>query len=167
MRLFFALWPPPEAAHALGIWAGEVAKDAVGRATRSETIHLTLAFLGDADPAKAAAAARVVRAQSFDLPIDGAKYWPHNRIIWVGPREMPGELRDLVAGLHSSLEREGFALEKRPFAAHITLVRKAGRASSIPTLPAVSWPAEEFVLVCSRLSSQGSRYEIIDRFPLA
>ena len=89
MRLFFALWPSPEAARALGEWARAVRRESGGRATRDETIHLTLAFLGEADPEKAIAAARPVRGQAFDLPVDTALYWPRQRIVWAGPREMP------------------------------------------------------------------------------
>ena len=56
MRLFFALWPPPDTAQALANWAEEVARDVGGKPVAAEKIHLTLAFLGDADPEKAIAA---------------------------------------------------------------------------------------------------------------
>lgn len=166
MRLFFALWPPAGTARALGEWAREVQRGSGGRVTRDETIHLTLAFLGDGDPDVARTAARGVRGKAFDLEIDAAKYWRHNRIVWVGPQEMPPALKGLVAELHPALGKSGFRLEERPFAAHITLVRKADVPRSIPPLPPVSWPADEFVLVSSRPSTEGSRYEILERFPL-
>ncbi len=166
MRLFFALWPPPEAARALARWAEEVHRSSAGRATREETIHLTLAFLGEADPEKPVRAARRVRAEAFELPIDAAKYWKHNRIVWVGPAEMPPPLGDLAGQLKAQLAKEGFVLEERPFAAHITLLRKASVPQSLVPLPAISWPAREFVLVRSIPDSKGSRYEIIERFPL-
>src|SRR5207253_8180234 len=142
-----ALWPPPPAARALGDWAREVQQGTGGRATRDETVHLTLAFLGDADRAKAAQAASAVRMGAFELPINSAKYWTDNRIVWVGPREMPRRLGELVDELHRSLRNSGFRLENRPFAAHITLVRKAAKPAAIAPLPPVSWPAREFVLV--------------------
>ncbi|MBV8033395.1 MAG: RNA 2',3'-cyclic phosphodiesterase, partial [Betaproteobacteria bacterium] len=68
--------------------------------------------------------------------------------------------------LHAALRRNGFTLEERPFAAHITLVRKAAMPSSIPALPQVDWPAREFTLVRSTLAQSGSRYETLERFPL-
>ena len=34
------------------------------------------------------------------------------------------------------------------------------------TLPQVDWPVNEFVLVRSILSSEGSRYAVLERFPL-
>ena len=166
MRLFFALWPPPATAQALHEWATIVQHAAGGRVTITQNIHLTLAFLGDADPDKAIAAARRVRAERHDLPIDSAKYVRRNEMVWVGPARMPTALDALVTQLHASLRTHSFALESRPFAAHITLIRKARQPRSIPSLPAVEWPAEAFILVRSRTSSKGSTYEPIERFPL-
>ena len=165
MRLFFALWPPPQAARALGEWARAVQRDSGGRATAEETIHLTLAFLGDVDPARAAAAARRVRGKTFELPVDAARYWKHNQIVWAGPTAMPPELADMVGRLHGALKADGYVLEERPFAAHITLLRKAGKPATLPQLPPVAWPAREFVLVRSTPSG-GSRYEMVERFAL-
>ena len=166
MRLFFALWPPAQTAKALAGWAREVQRETGGRATAQETIHLTLAFLGEADPAGATAAARRVSAAAFDLPIETSRYWPHNRIVWVGPQAMPPALADLVSQLHGALRADSFVLEKRPFAAHITLLRKANPPNNLPSLPRLDWPATEFVLVRSTPERTGSRYETIDRFPL-
>ena len=166
MRLFFALWPPLATAQALHEWATIVQQDAGGRVTATGNIHLTLAFLGDADPDKAIAAARAVRAGRHDLPINSAKYVRRNEMVWVGPAKMPSALDDLVTQLHASLKGQSFALEDRPFAAHVTLIRKARQPCSIPSLPTLQWPAEEFVLVRSRTSAKGSTYERIERFRL-
>jgi RNA 2',3'-cyclic 3'-phosphodiesterase len=151
----------------LSAWAQAVQKDCGGRATRESTIHLTLAFLGDGEPQKASAAGRAVKAAAFEFPLDAARYWPHNRILWMGPQRVPDALAHLVEQLQAALVEEGFVLEARAFAAHVTLLRKAAKPTAIPPLPAVSWPAEEFVLVRSRPSSAGSEYEAIERFPLA
>jgi RNA 2',3'-cyclic 3'-phosphodiesterase len=166
MRLFFALWPPPDTAQALAAWAREVQQQAGGRATAEETIHLTLAFLGEADPAKAIAAARRVRSARFDLPLDTSQYWKHNKIVWVGPRTMPPSLQQLAAQLHQALTEDAFTLEKRAFAAHITLLRKASLPHSLPDLPPLHWPAHDFVLVRSTPTGTGSRYETLERFQL-
>jgi len=166
LRLFFALWPPAGTARALAQWAREVQRDAGGQVTDEETIHLTLAFLGDADPVRAAKACRVVRGKSFALQIDAARYWRHNRIVWVGPEDMPSQLKDLVGQLHGALRQDGFVLEDRPFAAHITLVRKANPPKSMPPLPAVQWPVNEFTLVRSSPGHGGSRYATVESFSL-
>jgi RNA 2',3'-cyclic 3'-phosphodiesterase len=162
MRLFFALWPPPEAARALFDFARETQKVSGGRATAQDKIHLTLAFLGEADPARAIKAARTVQGSPHPLPIEEARYWRENHIVWAGPREMPAELKALHAGLAMALYREEFMLERRPFAAHVTLVRKA-RAAKLPPIPALRWPVREFFLV----RSMRSTYEPLERFALS
>ncbi len=166
MRLFFALWPPARTAHALAQWTHHVAHDTGGTPTASEQIHLTLAFLGEADPGKAFNAAQRVQGSPHALPIDHSHYWKHNKIVWVGPQTMPAPLAALVSRLHSALKEHGFALEDRPFAAHITLLRKAKPPKSLPPLPSVEWPVREMLLVRSRTSPKGSTYEPVERFPL-
>ena len=165
MRIFFALWPPAAAAQALAQWAREAQRRTGGRTTDEGKIHLTLAFLGDADERKASAAARRVAARPHALPIEEARYWRENQIVWAGPRETPPALRALFDGLSLELYREEFALERRPFAAHVTLIRKA-RAAKLPPLPALDWPVREFLLVRSQLSSAGSAYQPLERFAL-
>lgn len=166
MRLFFAAWPPAETARALAQWAREAQRATGGRATAENKIHLTLAFLGDADEAKALAAAKRVSAQAHDLPIEEARHWRANGIVWAGPRETPPALLELFNSLQVELYKESFILERRPFAAHVTLIRKA-RAAALPPLPRVEWPIGEFLLVRSSLLPKGSTYETLDRFPLA
>jgi len=166
VRLFFALWPPAKAAHALAQWTHEVAHGTGGTPTPSGNIHLTLAFLGEADPGKAFNAAQRVPGARHALPIDHAHYWKHNKIVWVGPQAMPAPLAALVNQLHGSLREHGFVLEDRPFAAHITVLRKAKPPQSLPALPRVEWPVNEMLLVRSRTSPKGSTYEPVERFPL-
>ena len=156
MRLFFAAWPPPQTAAALHEWS----KSLRGRATPAEKIHLTLAFLGEGDPAKATAAGRAVRAPRLELLLDEARYVKRNEMVWATAREAPMQL---VESLHANLATAGFVLEKRPFAAHVTLLRKAPAPDAMPALPRVAWPVHEFLLV----RSSGSKYEPVARFPLS
>jgi 2'-5' RNA ligase len=166
VRLFFALWPPRETAQALERWAAEVRNESAGKLTAVENIHLTLAFLGEADAERAIAAARRVDGRRHELPVDAARYVKRNEMIWVGPETLPEPLRELAERLHGSLRAAGFALEARPFAAHVTLIRKARRPASIPPLPHVAWPVDELLLVSSKTSSRGSSYTPVERFPL-
>jgi RNA 2',3'-cyclic 3'-phosphodiesterase len=166
VRLFFALWPPPDTAAVLAGWARDLHEHTGGRVTAEDTIHLTLAFLGDVDAGKAAASARRVRAAPFHLNVEVGRYWRHNKIVWVGPRGLPAALDQLVRQLHGALKEDGFALEERPFAAHITLIRKACAPGVLAGLPVADWPADEFVLMRSVPGGSGSRYEAVERFPL-
>ena len=165
MRIFFAIWPPAETASALAQWAHQTQRQTGGKATSEEKIHLTLAFLGEADEKKAIAAGRRVTAKPHSLAMEQARYWRENHIVWAGPRDTPPPLQALFDRLSVELYREEFILERRPFAAHVTLIRKA-RAATLPPLPAVDWPVREFLLVRSSLSSKGSSYEPLERFCL-
>jgi 2'-5' RNA ligase len=156
MRLFFACWPPAGVASALFAWAQEAQRDCGGRVTRPETIHLTLAFLGEAGVEEARALAAAVRAPSTSFAIEQARFWDHNRIVWVGPRETPPGLEGLAQALG----------ETRRYAAHVTLIRKARAPRRLPPVPALDWPVPEFVLVSSTLAPEGARYEVLARYAL-
>lgn len=95
-----------------------------------------------------------------------AHYWKHNRIVWAGPRETPASLKTVVEALHLELYRAEYILERRPFAAHVTLLRNAPPPKALPALPAVEWPVGEFTLVRSTPLPKGSAYEVVERFPL-
>jgi len=153
---------------ALHAWALEAQRSCGGRATRAETIHLTLAYLGHVDAELVAGLQGIsVAAVCHTLPIEAARYWARNHIVWLGPRETPNALEALVSSLVLQLNEKGFKTESRKFSAHITLIRKARDPGTLPVVPAVTWPVEEFVLVRSRLSATGSRYEVLERFPLS
>jgi RNA 2',3'-cyclic 3'-phosphodiesterase len=161
-RYFFAVWPPERTAASLESWASALE----GRRIPAEKIHLTLAFLGGVVPDKALAAAARVCGERHELPIEIAHYWRHNRIVWAGPGETPAPLRELVESLHLELYRAEYILERRPYAAHVTLLRSAPPPRELPPLPKVEWPVTEFSLVSSKNSAKGSVYEMVQRFPL-
>jgi len=156
MRLFFAAWPDAGTAEALWAWGREAQRACGGRVTRPETIHLTLAFLGEADPEEAKATGEAVRLPGCTFTLEQARYWAHNRIVWVGPGETPEALSALSRAL----------CEARRYAAHVTLLRNA-RPAELPPLPALDWPVREFVLVRSTLSGAGPSYETLARYALA
>jgi 2'-5' RNA ligase len=128
---------------------------------------LTLAFLGDVEEGRLADLKTLrIAGRKHPLPMQQASYWKHNKIVWAGPDATPKELSSLVDDLHRKLKALGFALEDRPFAAHVTLIRKARRPDP-PRLPEVVWPVEEVVLVRTRPSSSGAGYEVQERYPLS
>ncbi len=167
-RVFFAVWPDDAVAKTLHALAGEAQKRCQGRVMRRETLHLTLAFLGEVSEARVAEARRVadaVVAAPFDFVLDRLGYWQHSRILWAGGVSPPLTL--LAKHLNDGLRAAGFRLDVRPFVAHLTLLR-AARCGEVPALTApVAWPVAEFALVASKLSSQGASYRTIGRWPLA
>lgn len=171
-RVFFALWPPPQAARQLAAAAEEFAKTAGGRATRLETIRLTLAFLGDVaverlpELKKAAAS---VAGEAFDLTLDRFGLWRHNRIFWGGSSVVPPALDDLASALVGALQSAGFRVADpgRTFSPHLTLVRKVKVLdAALPPGQPLLWPCRDFVLVRSTLSASGPSYEMLAGFPL-
>ena len=135
--------------------------------TQADTIHLTLAFLGEVEERFVPNLRSLsVTGERHSLPIEEARYWPHNRIVWAGPHEIPEQLGLLAGNLRKELVARDFKAEKRPFAAHITLIRKARDPGLLAPVPSVNWPVEEIVLVRSQLAAAGPRYEVLERFAL-
>lgn len=166
-RVFFAVWPDEAAAKALHATAREAQRHCRGRLMRRETLHLTLAFLGDIAEerlAEAKRAAEGIVAEPFEMILDTLGYWRHNRILWAGG--VSPRLSFIAGALGEGLRAAGFRLEARPFVAHMTLLRGA-RCEAPPALAApVTWPVREFLLVESKLSAEGARYEPLGRWPL-
>lgn len=174
-RLFFALWPSSAMAERLATLAKDCHASCGGRTMRRETLHLTLAFIGELDearlPALRAAAATLFAAatgaapKAFFLSLDQLGYWPHNGIVWAGCSAPDAAVMSLADGLAATLQTAGFALEARAFLPHVTLLRDA-KVAALPAMPLLPWPAHEVLLVRSDLSAGHAAYEIIDRWPL-
>lgn len=166
--MFFALWPDAGVRDQLMRQGLEMHHLLGGKLTREESVHLTLVFLGgvllERLPDLQARAASV-RFEPFALPIERAGCWRHNNIAWVGPNQTPATLVTLVADLEQALVEEGFRFDRRPYAAHITLLRKARCVPMDSGLAAFDWNVSEFVLVRSHSSSEGSRYVVVGRWP--
>ena len=140
-----------------------------GRRTRDDSIHLTLAFVGEVDSVRLAqllAPPAELTVARFTLWFDSWGCWPRNAVAWVAPSSVPDPLRELAARMGIWLRDAGFELDIRPFNPHVTLVRKAQCAPLPDSAPRIEWQVEDFVLVRSALSPTGSRYEIIGRWPL-
>jgi 2'-5' RNA ligase len=174
MRLFFALWLPIDAAEQLAEVARTTAKQFGGKPTRSETIHLTLAFLGDVPETQLPLlqqTAQVVRAEPFVLDIDHLEFWKRNHLLWAGNASPNIALAELIEQLQGALTEAGFAVAglNRIFTPHITLVRKLPESDAPLTLPAIDsirWLCTSFALVCSQTPGAGATYRTLVDFPL-
>jgi 2'-5' RNA ligase len=160
VRLFFAIWPDDAAAAALAGLAAAVAERVGGRAVPREKIHLTLAFVGEVGAERLdglESAAREVRSPPFRLSLDRLGGFRHARVAWIGCGQAPVPLAVLHEQLAGSLRRRGFALEERPFNAHVTLARKAARPHPRADIEPVAWRVREFALVVSEPGTGGYR----------
>ena len=167
LRLFFALWPDDAARAALERWSATIHRAACGRATRGDSIHMTLAFLGDCDPDRLdelKATAAGVRVRPFELVLDDAGFWKHNRIAWAGATQTPAALETLASDLRAALAAARFAFDPKPFVSHVTLVRKARPGFVMPALDPIRWQVTAFVLVQSVVRPAGSDYLVEARW---
>lgn len=166
-RLFFAIWPDAETSRRLHELAADLEKRAGGHAVPHDKIHLTLAFLGEVPPQRAddlVKAADRVREAPFDLVLDRTGAFRRARVGWVGSTAPPSALLAAESALRRALRQRGFELEERPFAPHVTLVRKAERTLGTEPIEPIAWHVGEIVLVRSELGS-GS-YKVMASWPL-
>lgn len=168
VRVFFAIWPNGTAAKALHQLARDAQAECGGRLMRLDTLHLTLAFIGDTPRDRLPAlieAGDSLDFPAFKLAFERLGCWQHNHIVWAGTDRAPAPLGELVTSLRARLESAGFSLEERRFAPHVTLLRRIATPFPQRCVPALEWPVREFVLVESVLDHQGSRYRPIARWP--
>lgn len=160
-RFFFALWPDASTAKRLHALATDAQSRCGGRAMRRDTLHLTLAFIGDVSPERLADLLAVgdrTGAEAFTLTIDRLGGWRHNRIVWAGAETCPPPLAALVARLGTGLEGAGFPVERRPFAAHVTLLRNSRTQPRTEPIAPIEWKIGGFGLFQSHLSPEGADY---------
>lgn len=171
------MWPPDALADTLAEVAREAAEHLGGRPTRRDTIHLTLAFLGDvpvSELPKLYAAGERVRASSFALKIDRCGYWQHNGVLWAGLGEGLDCLHDLYRQLRAALDESGFRPDPqvRRYTPHLTLVRRVSLVSdesmqaTAQGFRSLDWLCTSYVLVRSDLSVSGPQYTTLREFSL-
>lgn len=165
VRLFYALWPSPRLAASLAGWAEQARLVSGGRAMRTETLHLTLAFLGPVDTALAdelASATPERRLAPGDVAMDRYGVFSRQRILWVGPADIPAGLQAAHDGLWQWLGGYGLAAPPQPFRPHVTLLRNIVNTHPPEETPApLAWRYDRMVLVASESLTGGSRYRIV------
>ncbi|MDT3707423.1 MAG: RNA 2',3'-cyclic phosphodiesterase [Thiobacillus sp.] len=169
LRLFFALWPDDATRDALNRTGKWLHQHWGGRPMRVETVHITLAFLGETPAERLddlVACADAARSDGFELILDQAGYWRHNRIGWLGASQTPPQYVELVGALNAALQGAGFPVDSRPHVPHVTLLRKSPGGEALACKP-VRWPIGDFVLVKSATGSEGAHYDVIRRWSLA
>jgi 2'-5' RNA ligase len=169
-RLFFALWPDDTVRLKLSRYRLDLARACEGRAVRTDTLHLTLVFIGEVDDARIdelAACADRVTARFFDLVVDTAGCFARARVGWLGFSKPSTKLFDLQLALRSEADQAGFGLDPRKFKPHVTVVRDVGFPFPRQKLPAINWKVRSFDLVESLPSATGPVYEILRTWELS
>jgi 2'-5' RNA ligase len=166
VRLFVAVWPPPEVVAALA----EVPRPALPdvRWTTPDRWHVTLRFLGDvASPDDAVAALSSVVAPVADAVVGPAVALVGRRILCVPVSGLEGVAEAVITATAGI----GEPPPSRPFTGHVTLARTRGggargAAGAAGAAINVRWTVDAVQLVRSHLSPRGARYETVASQPL-
>ncbi|TVR31180.1 MAG: RNA 2',3'-cyclic phosphodiesterase [Spirochaetaceae bacterium] len=158
------------------------------RLIAQQNLHITLVFLGDTPVNRIAAIQSAValcteRCAPFDLALAPPGCFPsirRPRVVWVGVDDAQQKLAALHADICDELRRAGFAVEQRPFRAHITVgyVKRGARnpADSVQTflqrageelqLQPVRFSARALWLIESSLEQSGAQHRGVWAQPL-
>jgi 2'-5' RNA ligase len=187
LRAFIAIELEPEILQRMGALQArlrEEVPEGLVRWVKPEGIHLTLQFLGDVSAARVEAIAEAMRQTCaayapFRFTVGGMGCFPdarRPRVVWVGVDEPGGVLAGLQRSIVQALKPLGFAPEKRPFSAHLTLGRvKEGRPAALQALGARvaqggpeigQQTAAEVHLIRSDLRPSGAVYTTLAVAPL-
>jgi len=168
-RLFFALVPPPPLRRVLGALATSVAQRARGRAVATENVHLTAAFIGTWPVAKMSqwtdAGARCGGAP-IDVTLNRLGGFSRAGVAWIGTTRTPIVLQQLAESLAAELTAAGVAVERRAFAAHITLARRCRGPFPNESVGPYDWRVDALSLMRSYTERDGARYVEVGRWPL-
>ena len=178
MRIFVAVFPPPEVRRAvLEVARRAVPNDRV-RWTRPDNLHLTLKFLGEVPASRLEDVVAALRRPCADhapygAVLSGFGAFPsarRARIVWAGVGAGSGETRALAADVDAALGPLGFGREARPYVPHATLGRVRGRPVSLRLPPVIpgqpGFRVGRVELVKSTLTAEGSVYETLEAFTL-
>jgi RNA 2',3'-cyclic 3'-phosphodiesterase len=162
-RLFIAVWPPDEVVARL---TALPRKDQRGvRFVAPENWHVTLRFLGEADPG---AVLEALSGASFALAT--AVVGPAVDVLGERALVLPvGGLDDVAATVVGRTKGIGELPPRRRFAGHLTVARLKRHARMPPALGvpfSTAFDVEEVALVESRLDPRGARYETLHTWPL-
>lgn len=172
-RLFIAIYPPIDVAHAL-LNLLPRPRPHMLRLVPPEQIHLTLVFLGDrSDREQEGVRESIKRATAgigpFQLRVSGLAILPDAQ----APR-LVAAATDLPAGLSELQRRLSVRLAKRPrttqrpYRPHLTIARGSGMGSMglEGGVGECSIEAAAVLLVESVLRPKGAEHCVLERFPL-
>lgn len=168
-RLFFALWPEATFQKDILKAVKKPLKRGGGRFVAVENLHITLAFLGSVDATVRQCVEQVadsIAAKPFTLGLSRLGYWSRPRVIWIAPEGVPEELTYLCHTLRQALAPCAHEPDPRPYAPHMTLMRKAQHEPATPIIPPLAWDIHRFALVESQTLPTGACYRVLRDWPL-
>ena len=183
MRTFMAIPLPLEARALLSEFQDNLRSSRADvRWTAVSSIHLTLKFLGEIDPANLPNLTRLLRERTapvptFSLGIRGLGAFPdlrNPRVIWCGLEGQIPRLAELQSSVEKACTEAGFAPEDRPFHPHLTLGRIRGKSNlrtltdyiKIGSTLTHAFEVRDYHVYQSTLRPQGAVYTILETIGL-
>jgi 2'-5' RNA ligase len=146
------------------------------------SIHLTLKFLGEADPEMVPGMTASLQAacedhRSFELQLRGLGCFPNMRnprVLWCGIEGETDALSLLQGKVESACTSLGFSREERAFKPHLTLGRVKGKRNLQPLIDCIkmgsdsghSFRVDHFNIYQSILKPQGAEYTVLNTIAL-
>ena len=166
MRLFIAAELPENLLEALAETSARLRGTVKGRYVAPDSLHMTLAFLGEVETTRIDAAACAIDDacqgfEAFEVALGplGSFGKRSSATLWQGLSEQ-GVLPELAVAVRNELRTRGFSFDEKTFKAHVTLMRKADLTHGELPMPAIERGTIEHVtLFRSDLSGSRPVYE--------
>lgn len=180
MRLFFA-FDVPAAENARVQEAVDVLTPQIAGARwiPPANRHVTVRFIGSVDDEavdgiKDAARRACAAVKPGIVFLEGIGAFPRSaraRVLWAGVQDPDSVVAKLFEHLELALVHIGFAGEERDYTPHLTLARMKApvplpRECAVLLPPGEPFRLDRLLLMESKLSPGGARYEVRDSFPL-
>jgi len=148
-----------------------------------ESVHFTLRFLGEIEPAEGEALAAALRpvataTSPFDFCLGGVGVFPNAgspRVVWIGVTRGEDELTGLAERVRAVTTELGLGADDKPFRSHLTLGRVRPGERGADLMPRVEAEAQTEVgamraavvsLMESTLTPRGPIYRPVWELPL-
>lgn len=183
LRLFIAIETPAEIRPQLGTIRDQLKESCADvKWEPDEKLHATLEFLGQTDEGLLPEIVSIITGVCQTMTPVSVKYagvgcFPNRRaprIVWVGMRDLKGNLATLQREIETAVEPLGFKREERAFHAHVTIGRVKSEkriGSLIRMMESVTFESQpvtigEIIIVRSELEHSGSVYTTLETIPL-
>ena len=178
MRTFFALDLPADSKQDIARWRDSAFRSleagGLARPVSPANFHMTLAFIGELPQRKLEHVCDSVDALLDNNPhapgsveLNEVGYWPRSGILWLGPAQCPGELKELASSLRTLAGQAGGKRESKSFQPHISLFRRCTIAPPPPlSAPQFAISYAEITMFESHLGVHGASYRPIHTWQL-
>jgi len=174
MRTFFGLELPADVIMQIADWRDRQFGAGTGRPVPPANFHITLAFVGEINPASLDKLCETVETgvargafTGGQVLLDITGYWAKPGVYWLGAETFPAPLSQLAQRLRQLVTNAGARRDRKPFLPHVTLFRNCTAAPAAPAEPpAFSAVYQHFTLFESRQGKSGVSYHPLQHWEL-